>query len=129
MWMANRQARDLLREPPAELGKVTISGTQAGVALEGERRRVALCGPGGYHWTPARGDTVLVVKSGREEAPCIAGVVEETQPEPGEVYLSVASGAGIRLKPDGTIELRGTFRLDGTLEVSGGLTVNGREVE
>lgn len=129
VWMANRQDRDRLREPPAELGKVTISGSSAGVALEGERRKVTLCGPGGYHWAPARGDTVLVVKSGPEERPCIAGAVEEADLAPGEVYLSVAPDAGIRLKPDGTVALQGAFRLEGSLEVTGSLRVNGREVE
>lgn len=43
------------------------------MALAGERRDVALCLPGGYHWTPKRGDTVLVVKGGAEGAPCIVG--------------------------------------------------------
>jgi hypothetical protein len=59
---------------------------------------------------------VLVIKTGMEEAPVLAGVLEEEDLEPGEIWLSVAEGAGIRLKPDGTIALEGK------------VTVNGREV-
>ena len=44
------------------------------------------------------------------------GVRQEEDLEPGEVFLSVAEGAGIRLKPDGTIALTGK------------ITVNGQEV-
>ena len=54
MWMTNRQVREELTEPAAELGQVTLSGGGA-VALAGERRNVTLCLPGGYHWTPRRG--------------------------------------------------------------------------
>ena len=128
MWMTNRQEREALGEPAAELGQVTLSGPGTGVALAGERRGVTLCGPGGYHWAPSQGDTVLVVKSGPEQAPCIAGAANHQAVQPGEVYLSAAPGAGILLRPDGTIQLKGTLRLTGTLTVQGGLTVNGREV-
>ena len=61
MWMAKGNRQELLGEPPAELGQVTLSGDQVGVALAGERRNVVLCLPGGYHWRPSRGETVLVV--------------------------------------------------------------------
>ena len=122
MWMADRQ-RDLPEES-AQLGQVTLAGASTGVALAGERRNVVLCAPGGYRWTPRRGDTVLVIKSGPEQTGCIAGEVcpEEEAPEPGEVYISVAEGAGIRLKRNGGIEIRGDLR------VTGSLTVNGRQV-
>ena len=115
MWMTEQQ-RQTICEPAAELGLVTLSGRPTGVALAGERRGVALCLPGGYHWTPARGDTVLVIKSGPEQTPCVTGRVEENELPPGEVYLSAAAGAGIRLKTDGSIE------------ISGKVTVNGQEV-
>lgn len=116
MFLADRQTREVLQEPAAELGQVTVSGEKTGVALAGERRNVTRCGPGGYHWAPARGDTVLVIKCGPEQAPCVAGQVDGADLEPGEVFLSVASGAGIRLKPDGRVQITGT------------VTVNGKEV-
>lgn len=68
MWLSQRRQTEL-EEAAAELGQVTVPGAPAGVALAGERRDVALCLPGGYHWTPKRGDTVLVVKGGAEGAP------------------------------------------------------------
>ncbi len=69
MWMARGQQETRLQEPGAEWGEVTLSGDTVGVSLAGERRRVRVCLPGGYHWVPDRGETVLVVKSGPEEAP------------------------------------------------------------
>lgn len=110
MWMAERPAAPLA-EPAAELGQVTLDGG-AGVALAGERRGVPVCAPGGYRWTPARGDTVLVVKTGPEAAPCVAGQLQP-EGEPGEVYISVADGAGIRLRPDGTVAITGRVTING----------------
>lgn len=116
MWMARPRGQSLLEEPTAQTGQVTLAGTPAGVGLEGERREIPIFGPGGYRWAPGRGDQVLVVKTGPEESPALVGVRQEEALEPGEVYLSVAEGAGIRLKPDGTIALTGK------------ITVNGQEV-
>lgn len=113
MWMAERRQAPV-SEPTAELGQVTLDGA-AGVALAGERRTVPVCAPGGYRWTPSRGDTVLVVKTGPENAPCVAGQLQPAG-EPGEVYISVADGAGIRLRPDGTVA------------ITGAVTINGKEV-
>ena len=121
MWMTNRQVREELTEPAAELGRVTLSGGGA-VALAGERRNVTLCLPGGYHWTPRRGETVLVIKSGPDCAPCVTGQAGTGNTAPGEVVLSVAEGTAIRLKAEGGIAVTGQ------VEITGGLTVNGREV-
>lgn len=116
MWMARPRGKDLLEEPVAQAGQVTLAGSPAGVVLEGERRNLPLFGPGGYRWSPRQGETVLVVKTGREEPSALVGVQQEGDLEPGEVCLSVAQGAEIRLKPDGTIALTGR------------VTVNGQEV-
>ena len=113
MWMARPRGQSLLEEPAAQTGQVTLSGTPAGVGLEGERREVPLFGPGGYRWAPARGDQVLVVKTGPEQTPALVGVRQEEVLEPGEVFLSVAEGAGIRLSPDGTIALTGKVTVYG----------------
>lgn len=120
--MTRQQARQPLGEAGAERGEVTVAGEAAAVALEGERRQVGRWLPGGYHWSPRRGDTVLVVKSGAEGSPCLVGMQDETVLEPGEVVLSTAQGTGIHLKPDGRILLKGTVEVEGTL------TVNGQEV-
>ncbi len=116
MWMARPRGKDLLEEPAAQAGQVTLAGSPAGVVLEGERRNLPLFGPGGYRWAPSRGDRVLVIKTGPEEAPAGVGVLTEEDLAPGEVWISAAAGAGIRLKPDGTIALTGK------------VTVNGQEV-
>ena len=52
MWMARGQQETRLQEPGAEWGEVTLSGDTVGVSLAGERRRVRVCLPGGYHWVP-----------------------------------------------------------------------------
>ena len=123
MWITDRQAAEPIREPTAELGQVTVGGDAPGVALAGERRSLILCAPRGYHWSPARGDTVLVIKSGAEQSPCLVGMeVPPGTAKPGDVCLSVAQGTEIRLLPEGGILLAGD------ITVRGSLTVNGREV-
>ena len=122
MWMAKTPQTDPLAEPGAELGQVTLAGPPVGVALAGERRIVTVCLPGGYHWTPQPGQAVLVVKSGPEGSPCLVGAPEAEGTVPGEVWLSVAPGVGVRLTKDGKLRLQGPVEVDGTL------TVNGQEV-
>ena len=122
MWLSQRRQTEL-EEAAAELGQVTVPGAPAGVALAGERRDVALCLPGGYHWTPKRGDTVLVVKGGAEGAPCIVGTPAGQKVPAGEVFLSVKTGVGVRLTADGRI------CLVGPVEIAGSLSVNGKEME
>ncbi len=120
MWMARGKGEEILKEPPAELGQVTLSGVDMGVALAGERRNVTVCLPGGYHWTPARGETVLVVKSGPEGTPCVVGAPMASSTN--EVWLSVSPDVELRLSRDGKIHLKGP------VEITGSLNVNGLEV-
>ena len=106
------------------LGEKRLDALKASLAaLAGERRDVALCLPGGYHWTPKRGDTVLVVKGGAEGAPCIVGTPAGQKVPAGEVFLSVKNGVGVRLTADGRI------CLVGPVEIAGSLSVNGKEME
>lgn len=95
-------------------GPVTLPGERAGAWLEGERRALTVYAPGGYHWVPALGDEVLVLKAGeRGEKPCTVGVAAGGQGLlPGEVLIT-AGAAAIKLG------------LDGTVAVTGSLTVNG----
>lgn len=116
MFLGKRERR----ENPAGTaftGPVTLPGDPAGAYLEGERRGVEIYAPGGYHWVPAAGDQVLVLKTGeRGEKPCAVGVAAGGQGlKPGEVLIS--SGAcAIKLGADGRVC------------VTGSLTVNGRAV-
>lgn len=98
-------------------GPVTLPGDPAGAWLEGERRDLAVYAPGGYHWVPAAGDEVLVLKTGeRGEKPCAVGVAAGGQGLlPGEVMIS-AGACAIKLGADGRVS------------VIGELTVNGRAV-
>lgn len=113
MWITKDRRQQTLTEPGAELGLMTLGGENAGVALAGERRNLTLCTPFGYHWAPARGDTVLVIKSGPEGAPCVVGQTDQSRTNPGEVYLSVAEGAGIRLTADGGVVITGNVTVNG----------------
>ena len=78
MWLSGQQKRPL---PPAEgqIGTVVMAGEQLAVQLDSQIRDPHLCAPGGYHWTPAVGDRVLVIR-GEGERPCVVGVCGESTP-------------------------------------------------
>ena len=116
MFLGKRERQ----ERPAGMaltGPVTLPGDQLGVYLEGERRGVTVYAPGGYHWVPATGDEVLVLKTGeRGEKPCAVGVAAGGQGLlPGEVLIT-AGVASIKLG------------LNGQVAITGNLTVNGMPV-
>ncbi|MFR1234696.1 MAG: hypothetical protein ACLSCQ_15610 [Evtepia gabavorous] len=48
----------------------------------------------------------------------VGGQVEESI-RPGEVWISVAPGAGIRLTKEGTIQLQGRVEVEGSLWLQG----------
>lgn len=83
---------------------------QSGGGLSGgERRALPVFGPGGYCWRPALHQEVLVLKAGNAgETLCVAGARCEEGLEPGEVAISTPGGAAIRLRADGSVEIRGT---------------------
>lgn len=115
MWIAERGRGRGDPEGSALVGRVTLAGDPAGVYLDGERRGLPVYGPGGYLWRPARGQEVLVLKTGRAgEQPCVAGA--RGQPgwnlNPGEVYL-YSSGASIHLRSDGVISMQGLVLVNG----------------
>ena len=128
MWLSE-QTKRLPNPVDAELGVTSIAGEDAGVLTRGEIRSLPICGPGGYCWLPASGDTVLVIKGGTGgEEQCIAGARQRTAPtgmRPGEVYLYSAAGNSVYLKYDGSVELCGTIRLSGPVSIEGELTING----
>ena len=104
----------------ALVGTVTLEGEATAAYADGERRALAVFGPGGLRWRPRAGQEVLVLKTGEDgELGCVAGVrVDGAGLAPGEVALEAASGgAGVRLLENGTVA------------VTGRLTVNGEPLE
>lgn len=117
MWLSNPKQQPAAEEP-GEIGQVTVGGNPAGVYLAGERRNVPIFAPGGYHWRPAPGDAVLVMKAGAERAPCLVGKEETDQRvrlKPGEILLSAHPSAGILLGTDGSIRLFGVIFHNGAV--------------
>lgn len=116
MFLSRRERQDRAGST-ALTGPVTLPGEAAGAWLEGERRSLTVYAPGGYHWVPALGDEVLVLKAGENgEKPCAVGVSAGGQGLlPGEVLIT-AGPASIKLG------------LNGKVAITGGLTVNGLPV-
>ena len=74
MWTSDRRKTRQAGESWVDWGEVTLEGDPAGAYLDGERRQLAVYGPGGYCWKPVLGDRVLVLKAGQGgESPCVAG--------------------------------------------------------
>ena len=95
-------------------GPVTLPGERAGAWLEGERRALTVYSPGGYHWVPALGDEVLVLKAGeRGESPCAVGVSAGGQGlRPGEVLIT-SGMTSIKLGLDGKVAINGMLTVNG----------------
>lgn len=107
MWLSEQFAAPPEPEAPA-LGEVTVGAERAAVKTGGtEQRLLPVLSPGGYAWTPARGEQVLV------QGGCVAGRVQDRAPEPGEVLL-YAGSASIRLCPDGSVRITGRLLVNGT---------------
>ncbi|MEL4860455.1 hypothetical protein AAEU42_04285 [Pseudoflavonifractor phocaeensis] len=117
MWLS-RQRQVPRRGVAALTGPVTVPGDPAGAWLEGERRGVAVYAPGGYHWVPAAGQEVLVLKAGGEgEKPCALGAAQDSGElglRPGEVALTVGKAA-VRLTLEGSVEVTGLLKVNGTV--------------
>lgn len=116
MWTSN-QARQAAERPEgcAQVGVVTVSGSETGVYLNGERRWLPVFAPGGYRWRPGVGEHVLVLKAGAEgEEPCVLGREADngTDLAPGEAEL-YAQGCSVRLDRHGRVELNGTVTVNG----------------
>ena len=114
MWISAERTKKAAGEAAAEWGAVTVAGPTA-VYLGGERRRVALCCPGGIAWHPKVGEEVLVLKAGPDaEQPYILGLTRTEPLQPGQVR--VGSPACGLLCGD-------------ALELTGSVMVNGEELE
>ena len=113
MFLSKRESQNKTKAT-ALTGPVTLPGERAGAWLEGERRSVTVYAPGGYHWVPALGDEVLVLKAGeRGESPCAVGVPAGGQGlYPGEVLIT-AGLASIKLGLDGQVAITGVLTVNG----------------
>jgi len=116
MWTAS-QMREVKTEnrDSAVFGTVTASGAENGVFLGTERRHLPVMAPGGYHWRPRAGETVLVLKAGdRSELPCILACQPSDTPDlqPGEVELT-GPACSVKLVQDGTVRVQGTLMVNG----------------
>ncbi len=121
MWLS-KQTKKSNPTSEADLGVTTIAGSQVGVLTKGEVRELPVFGPGGYIWQPANGDAVLVIKGGPGgEESCVAGKAQAAAEDlqPGEVCLYAPGGASIRLRSDGSVELKGRVRITGDLMING----------
>ena len=106
MWLSEQFAMAPEAEAPG-LGEVTVGAQRAAVKTAGqEQRLLPVISPGGFAWTPVRGERVLV------QGGCVAGRVQDRTPEPGEVLLYAGQSA-IRLCSDGTIRITGRVLLNG----------------
>lgn len=120
MWMGS-QIREVnaANQGVAAVGVVTSAGTENGVCLGTERRRLPVMAPGGYRWQPRVGEAVLVLKAGdNAEMPCIlAGQSPDDIPlQPGEVELA-GPECSIKLEQNGKVCVQGTLIVNGrTLE-------------
>ena len=130
MWLSERESRRNGGKHSAAIANVTIPGQKPAAWSGSELRGLTVLAPGGYVWIPGQSDEVLTLPCGTVEH-VIAGAREMQAPagmQPGEIYLHAASGASIRLKNDGTMELSGKLTVKGSLNVAGALTVNGMNV-
>lgn len=115
MWLSRRRREE--KSGAAQVGRTTLEGNTAGVYLDGERRSLAVFGPGGYQWRPRLDQEVLVLTGERVGDPhCIAGVrCAGTDLAPGEVRIAAQDGGtAIFLRNDGSLELLGRVVVNGT---------------
>ena len=108
MWLS-KQMKPETATTDADLGVTTIAGNSVGVVTRGEVRSLPVYGPGGYAWLPGNGAEVLVIKGG-------PGGEEQS----GGVCVYGPGDTQVRLRRDGTLELRG-----GTVSIHGQLLING----
>ena len=117
MWTSDRRKTRQAGESWVDWGEVTLEGDPAGAYLDGERRQLAVYGPGGYCWKPALGDRVLVLKAGQGgESPCVAGKRQGEAETLGAGEVSISSNgaeSGLLLRTDGRLELNGQVMVNG----------------
>lgn len=129
MWLSEQAARRQTSERP-QVATVTIGGQHPAARAEREWRGMTILAPGGYVWLPGQREEVLTMACETGEQAITGAKLGEVPAgmAPGEVYIHAAGGAGILLKNDGQIQIRGKVSLVGDMDVTGGLRVNGLPV-
>lgn len=118
MWLSENAAQKARKSgSDSEIGVVTVGGQSPSVMIEGEKRGLEIVSPGGIYWAPGRDEQVVVTRCGEE-----LFVTGSLSPAPalsaGELCLK-SGEAGIRLRPNGEIELYGTVNVKGMLLLNG----------
>ncbi len=129
MWLSEQAIRRQRDESP-KVATVTIGGQHPAAQAGREWRGMTVLAPGGYVWLPGQQEEVLTMACETGEQ-AVAGAKLGEVPAgmmPGEVYIHAAGGAGILLKNDGQIQIRGKVSLQGEMDVTGALRVNGLPV-
>ena len=119
MWLSKKNA-SAAENSGAQLGVVTIGGTDIGAYADFEQRGIRLFGPWGYFWKPRAGQELLIVKC-RDGQLAAAGTDNGNLPgelDSGDICITNGS-ASVILKGDGSIKLVGSVNVEGSLEVNG----------
>ena len=106
MWTSDRRKTRQAGESWVDWGEVTLEGDPAGAYLDGERRQLAVYGPGGYCWKAGQGG----------ESPCVAGKRQGEAETLGAGEVSISSSgaeSGLLLRTDGRLELNGQVMVNG----------------
>ena len=103
MWLSKQVAQSAAEEPSAAMGVVSVAGASPAVVTDGERRRMKVAAPWGYHWRPAVGQPVVVL---RGEDDCILGTVQEPSAGAGEILITNGA-ASLLLTADGRVLING----------------------
>lgn len=110
IWLSERISQESASAPETEAGVVSMGGASPAVVTDGELRQTALLAPGGYDWSPAPDEAVLVL---RGEPDCVAGQIRSgSDLSPGDVRIHAGSAA-ILLRKNGSIELTGAVTVNG----------------
>ena len=123
MWLAKQAAlSDRERQGAVTTGEVTISGESPGAKAAGELRELELAAPEGICWKPRAGQQMLLLHAddGSELAAGVLGQAAPADLAPGELLLTSAGGAVLRLKNDGSIRITGALYINGMPYVPGG---------
>lgn len=123
MWLAKQAAlSDRERQGAVTTGEVTISGGSPGAKADGELRGLELAAPEGVYWKPRAGQQMLLLHAddGSELAAGVLGQAAPADLAPGELLLTSAGGAVLRLKNDGSIRITGALYINGMPYVPGG---------
>ena len=122
MWLSEKTAASGMEpERVAEIGKVTLEGSEPGILADCEVRTLSSLGPGGYYWNAEVGREAMLIRAA-DGTRVVAGDIHDRAPieiEPGEVYIGIKDGTYMHVKNDGHILLFGNIDLVGQITING----------